>query len=53
MFNPSNAEATLVQSTEIFENRLNPVVGFHWKALTDYSQPIQMSTHVPRFQAVF
>ena len=26
MFNPSNAKATLVQSKEIFENHLNPVV---------------------------
>ena len=51
--NPSNAEATFVQSTRL-QRFLTPSkprhVGIHKKALTDYSQ---MSTHVLGFQSLF
>ena len=51
--NPSNAEATFIQSTKTqrFWNPSKPChVGIHWIAVTEYSQ---MSTHVPGFQSFF
>ena len=50
-FNPSNAEATFVLSTKIFDKPSKPChVGIHWIALTEYSQ---MSTHLPEFRPFF
>ena len=45
--NPSNAEATFIQSTRMqrFWH-----VGIHWKALAEYSQ---MSTYMPGFRSFF
>ena len=50
--NPSNAEATFVQSAKTFENHLKHLmlVFIAWIALAEYSQ---MSTHMPGFQVFF
>ena len=53
IFNPSNAEATFLQSTrtQIFLKPSKPFhVGIHWNALAECSQ---MSTHIPGFQSFF
>ena len=50
LFNPSNAETTIVQSTRR-QRSLKPSkpchVGIHWIALLEYSQ---VNIHVPGFQ---
>ena len=51
--NPSNAEATFVQSTraEFFWKPSKPChVGIHWITLTEFHQ---MSTHMPGFHTFF
>ena len=51
--NPSNAEATFIQSTrtQIFLKAIEPCrVGIHWNALTEY---FHMSTHLPGFRSLF
>ena len=51
--NPSNAEATFVQSTRMQISLKPPkpcYVGTHWIALAEYSQ---MSTHLPGFWSFF
>ena len=54
VINPSNAEATFVQSTRMqrfLKKTSKPRhVGIHWIVLIEYSQ---MSTHVPGFQSFF
>ena len=53
IFNPSNAEASVFQST-MTQNILKPSkpchVGTHWIASVEYSQ---MGIHVPGFQSFF
>ena len=51
--NPSNSEATLVQSTRThdFRKPSKPChVGIHWIVLAEYSQ---IGSHVPGFQSIF
>ena len=48
--NPSNAEATFVQSTRMQILLKSCHVGIHWITLTEHSQ---MSTHLPGFQSFF
>ena len=50
ILNPSNAEATYVQSRMNFWKPSKSChVGIEWKAVAEYSQ---MSTHVPGIQSV-
>ena len=53
-FNPSNAEATFIQSTrtQTFKKKTSKpcLVGIHWIALAEDSQ---VSTHVSGFQSLF
>ena len=52
-FNPSNAEATFIESI-MMQSFLKPIkpshVGIHWITLSEHSQ---MSNHVPGFQSFF
>ena len=46
LFNPSNAEATFVQSSRFFENHLNPV-------MLAFIGERSLTTHVPVFASFF